>query len=422
MTKPFLIGAVLIGLSALVSTAASASTTVAFSQKAAATQYVEITAIKATFNEQEQLTTYSVDLIFPYVLHMPKDFTTKVTWSLKPPGADPGCDLFYGFGYSATWQHGDKDGCNHKIYGGAGHPGTVRIEVTDNYGGRCVASYYGTISGTGDAANCGGTPPHISTAGNIKLAKESWDAVSDMLDAGAASEAAIGAGALVTGIGAPVTVLTGASAALLKVGALLAKAKAKDPPDPNFAQIAKPQAPPSLHIAAGNGIPDAVASAFNLLAQNEAQTVGLTNALLTSVNRAQGAARAGNAAAKRSQNAAAAQYAQEAASLDDARPGLRAALSREVKLARLQATLTPARFRSVQQAVARSGLPKAMVASLRAAGVAPDVVAQIARAIAAAKPPRTTLSFPNALASSDLDAADARDAGLLRAFAKLLTG
>lgn len=78
------------------------------------------------------------------------------TWSVRIP-ADPGCAA--GFkgntpaANEATWYHADEDikgPCQHGVrdYGIRGHPGTTTVEVEDAHWS-CVATYYGTITGTG---------------------------------------------------------------------------------------------------------------------------------------------------------------------------------------------------------------------------------------------------------------------------------
>ena len=78
------------------------------------------------------------------------------SWSVSIP-ADPGCaDGFKGnvpTANEATWYHADKNiggPCEHigKDYGVSGHPGTTTVVVMDA-DWRCVATYYGTLTGTG---------------------------------------------------------------------------------------------------------------------------------------------------------------------------------------------------------------------------------------------------------------------------------
>lgn len=100
------------------------------------------------------------------------------------------------------------------------------------------------------------------------------------------------------------------------------KLKEADPPDPNFKVIAQPVLPTIPQVSTTRGFPDKDTDAVNALDNNMAHTVALEGAFLTSINRAQGAAEAGNAFWNAKQLQAARQYAAQAAELLEAQPRL----------------------------------------------------------------------------------------------------
>jgi hypothetical protein len=93
---------------------------------------------------------------------------------------------------------------------------------------------------------------------------------------------------------------------------------AADPPDPNYRALEQPSFPPVQAIVAGPGFSPATAEAYTAKGINDAQVIGLARALLRSVERAQGAANAGDALWVQQQQAAAGRYAaQLAAALEN---------------------------------------------------------------------------------------------------------
>ncbi len=195
---------------------------------------------------------------------------------------------------------------------------------------------------------------------------------------------------------------------------------ARDPPDPNFTVIAQPD-PPSLPLQQAEGpITQGAADAFNALQANQEQQIGLLRALLTSINRADGALQAGNAFWEDQQMQAAAGYALQLATFLDGEAALRAAL-----LAALQASgfpsvaLSPNDVFFFELTVAFFGLPPPEPATLAALGVTGDdfalavdlMIVQDVNAVSAASP------VPGVLADPALAADEAAMAAALRAFA-----
>lgn len=103
---------------------------------------------------------------------------------------------------------------------------------------------------------------------------------------------------------------------------------AKDPPDPNYTEIALPVTPATSRqpILPGDGVTEAQADAFNALIENDQQGIGLARAMLTSFDRASGARAAGNSYWVNRQLQAARLYSGQLADILDAQPQLLANL------------------------------------------------------------------------------------------------
>ncbi len=97
-----------------------------------------------------------------------------------------------------------------------------------------------------------------------------------------------------------------------------------DPPDPNFMVFAVPNSPLFTPIAPSPGVTQEAADALNALLNNQTQTLGLMDAWLASIERAQGAAVAGDDSFEAQQLQAAAQFSTELADLFEAEPALTA--------------------------------------------------------------------------------------------------
>src|SRR5665213_3119584 len=103
-----------------------ASAAVAANPKPKPNRPPKVTPLAAKFVQADFATYYSASATDP------DGDTLTYTWSLKPPKADAGCKLFSTpTPTSAVWKHGDRDGCNHNIYGARGHPGIITLKVTD---------------------------------------------------------------------------------------------------------------------------------------------------------------------------------------------------------------------------------------------------------------------------------------------------
>ena len=109
-----------------------------------------VSPITANFVSEQSETVYTITASDPDGDRLLRD------WKLTPPAADPTCNDFT-FDSStpneAIWHHGNDNGCDHSKEGPRGHLGTVTVAVSDEHW-TCTASYFGTISGTGDPATC----------------------------------------------------------------------------------------------------------------------------------------------------------------------------------------------------------------------------------------------------------------------------
>ena len=130
------------------------------------------------------------------------------------------------------------------------------------------------------------------------------------------------------GPGAPLCVglLEGGGVLLAAANGWYAGSKGIDPAGPNFTVIAQPMIPTLTPIVAQPGISPALAAALNALNTNSIKTIAFSQAAITSMNRAQGAADAGNAFFEAAQLQAEENYSAVADTLIAAEPGLLADL------------------------------------------------------------------------------------------------
>ncbi|HKF54664.1 MAG TPA: post-COAP-1 domain-containing protein [Blastocatellia bacterium] len=155
---------------------------------------------------------------------------------------------------------------------------------------------------------------------------------------------------------------------------------ALDPSDPNFTVIAQPVTPSFQQVVAGGSVTQAEADSINALLTNLTQAIGLAQATITSINRANGAADAGNSFWETQQLQAAAQYAQQLSSLLGAEPVLRANMVAALQAAGfdpLQVTVSDAL--NFEFGVASSGLPAFLIDDLTSLGADSAAISQIAQ-------------------------------------------
>lgn len=141
---------------------------------------------------------------------------------------------------------------------------------------------------------------------------------------------------------------------------------AKDPADPNFTSIALPVVPslPQQPIVAGEGITQQVADALNALFTNQEQAIGLMSAILTSLERAQGAHEVGDTFWEVRQLKVAQQYMTQLVTLLSASTELNANLQRVLQDIGFQRSFTASDLLLFQSNIVRNGLPPWMTQSL----------------------------------------------------------
>lgn len=194
-------------------------------------------------------------------------------------------------------------------------------------------------------------------------------------------------------------------------------ALSNDPIDPNYTQFAAPAISSPLLFPSASGVNGAMVTAFNTLAATSSQFTGLTAALLTSLNRAHGAAQAGNTAWKNRQLAVAAGFATRAARLVSAEPALLARLQRAIAAAGIRVPVTAADSQQIQKDVAAHGLPSFLTRPLLAAGLDQHRMDQLAQDVADAPAHPGSITFPDLLTEPQLLAAIEGEATALRRFA-----
>ncbi len=192
----------------------------------------------------------------------------------------------------------------------------------------------------------------------------------------------------------------------------------KDPPDDHFRRIARPAAVSNsaTTVRAGKGLSSADARVLSALLSEMAHETQVAVALGTAVDRAGGAAGAGDTAAERRQIAAAVKYALDDAKLLDAQPKLLAAAARVLR------SLPAGRLRPTAKDAAafRLALRKHSFSATdiaRKLGITAQQV-EVYRLALLASPAPPRLSVAQIIGAPSFAAADRKDAALLRVFAK----
>ncbi len=392
----------------------------------------ELSPIHATFDEELRLTTYEVRLTNP------DPSTTVWRWDFTPPPDDTSCNNFSVATEAhdvstAGYLHGDQNGCHHS---GTDH--NVDIEVTAVTGPyTCNATIHGTTPHDGPTPEpcflTNGTPPPPPPPPPPPSApppKLTPDEKSNLRFAAAAS-AGFG---VVTGIGAIVLTFIPSPDPLTKGGAgfcYLAAAgefgiaaaalhKAKDPPDPNYKQLARLGFPRWPVAKPGPGLTKQEVAAENALATNTTRVVGYDTAFLTSLERAQGANAAGDGDWDRVQSHAAAGFARAEAKLLDARPPLEAALRQAFESAVTRVQVSVADARKAAGRVFQSGLPPSFVSLLRAFGLSTQEIASVRTQMAGVAPSKVAGDLAAKLAVPAQAAAERKSAGIVRQIAARL--
>jgi hypothetical protein len=201
--------------------------------------------------------------------------------------------------------------------------------------------------------------------------------------------------------------------------ALVAKLRqwAADPPDPNFRSIAPPHWPRLPHVRAGGGFSRGGARAVNWLLDDYGKSAALGAALLTAIERAQGASvtnEPANRTHERTQMLAAGHYADQLAGLADSTRGHTKSAVKELRLAGIDFRASKLDVRRLHSQLMRRGFPSQFKRIARALGD-PTLVASLRADVAVAKP--APLRFLSVIGRPRLLKALKREAAALRSFA-----
>lgn len=211
-------------------------------------------------------------------------------------------------------------------------------------------------------------------------------------------------------------ITAGSSATAGLLSAILA-VMATDPPDPNFTVIAQPMvlALPPLEVEPG--VTQAEVEAINGWLRNRAEAIAVGRALITSLNRADGAAAAGDSFWEDQQLKAASEYAVQLAKLLEADPALRALVQDALEEASFPAiTVTASDVSTLQQTVAQNGLPDFLIEPLTQLGAHGADLAQIKQALITTDPTAAAGSLSDYLVGPKGTSATAATIQALRDF------
>jgi hypothetical protein len=139
-------------------------------------------------------------------------------------------------------------------------------------------------------------------------------------------------------------------------------------PDSSYSTVTQPSAPTLPLVVSGPGVSQQVADAANALMANLEQQIGYTDALNTAINRANGAAIAGDAAGQALQTNAAASFASQLAPYCAAEPALRSALQTALQVAGVSIAVAPTDVANFQSSVVVNGLPTTLAQTLTQLG------------------------------------------------------
>ncbi len=193
-----------------------------------------------------------------------------------------------------------------------------------------------------------------------------------------------------------------------------------DPLDTNYTVIAPAVAPPVIPFAAGGDITQLEAYNYNAWQTNLSQGVGFSTALTTSINRAQGAAFAGNSYWETAQMNAAVQFEAQLAYAMDQEPALRSNVLAQFLSDGFPAiTVTTNDAIALQMEITTNGFPPYLLAGFADLGTDPQTITNLQELVLTSDPIAMAGGFPGSLVNTNLDsdakaaAAALRDASLM---------
>jgi hypothetical protein len=145
----------------------------------------------------------------------------------------------------------------------------------------------------------------------------------------------------------------------------------KDPIDPNFSKVPVPSFPklPPIRPVRNTGLTASVARAANAVLENQAEAIGLLNALLTALNRSDGAAKAGDASAEERQLKAARDFAKKVAKVFRGAISLRLALASKWTGPGLDFSISERDALKLRDEIIINGFPSSFLDRLKKLGV-----------------------------------------------------
>jgi len=152
---------------------------------------------------------------------------------------------------------------------------------------------------------------------------------------------------------------------------------AQDPPDYQFTTVAQPTTTVLTLTADSPGAAQPVLDAFNALFLNQAQFLAVADALNTALNRASGAAEAGDRTSQALQIRAVRQFSIQLAALQDAEPALRSNLQAALQAFGFTGSVTTNDAHSFQGNILANGLPAVQHQFLTLSGADTATVASI---------------------------------------------
>jgi hypothetical protein len=146
---------------------------------------------------------------------------------------------------------------------------------------------------------------------------------------------------------------------------------AEDPIDSNFSEVPVPTFPqfPAVQPVPNTGLNASVAAATDAVMANQAQGIGFLNALVTALNRSDGAAKAGDEAAEKRQLKAARDFAKKIAKIIKDSISLRSTLATKWKGPGLDFPISKADALQVRDAIVLGGFPSPFLDVLETAGI-----------------------------------------------------
>lgn len=210
-------------------------------------------------------------------------------------------------------------------------------------------------------------------------------------------------------------------------------ALANDPPDPDYKHLVRPVPFTLPRVHGGAGLTTQEVQTANDLIGNDQRVLEEAVAAQASMDRAAGAAQAGDRVWIRRQDLAVVSFSQQVGAALVDQPRLLAKLEGALKEAGFRVHVTPDEVRAFQGSVAKEGLPGAMDATLTSAGFSEATIEAIRRSVTAKEPYVAAGEFPERLAdraltaslrvsADSLRAGAGGKAGLLATFVAVLAG